>query len=506
MKVLDILNPYKILKEEEMLEEAKLSTEFSIGFELEGVCDSDIPELENRGYLPGYHSSDSPSGGSKALLDMLNKSLGLGDGKIERDGSLDTHGCNSTGHAWTFEYGSPIIPFTPTNMNRINKFLSSLKDIGVKTNDSCGFHTHISFKDITRNDVKWILFSIANDSELRQEVSEMEVEDGEPIKFYGSYANDSWFEKLKVNGSFDDWSLNLSTNEKYLIMRIHPEAGTIEWRGPRNFINDGSDAALIKSYIKKLWKLILKIGKLVDEKEYNGFKKSEVLRKLNVSGKFSSPIEIINKKNIDNVTQIILKKPSILVSLSPSKLSKLFDYNTDILVSGNYSRESQEELKAIWNKIPTKNKEIILRAINDKHLNNDIRSILPNIFDAFVTDICIRNNLSNIIGQNYKNLTLTSPQQLETIYKSNWLSYPSMIELMLKNENLVSFNMLKEIVNGKSLHIIGRFKNIPTKIQRMMIRKNPYNIQYINNPDQSIIDELKKKYGEDIEEYILGVL
>ena len=63
-----------------------------------------------------------------------------------------------------------------------------------------------------------------------------------------------------------------------------------------------------------------------------------------------------------------------------------------------------------------------------------------------------------------------------------------------------------EIANSKDRHILANFSEIPVKVQRLLIRKSPYNIQYINNPDQSIINELKKKYGDDINDYILGVL
>lgn len=510
MKVLDILNPYIILKEEEVLEEAKLSSEFKIGFELEGICDSNIPELQDPGYLPSYHSSNEPSGGAKALLDLLNDRLGLGQGKIERDGSLNSNGVDKTGHSWCFEYGSPIIPFNPTNINKITKFLSGLKDIGVYTNNSCGFHTHISFKDISRNDVKWILFCIANDDDLLQEVSELQVDGEEPIQFYGYYANDDWFNALKVSGSLEDWEFSKDTSNKYLIMRMHPDAGTIEWRGPRNFINDGSNTALIKGYIKKLWKLILNIGKIVELKEYNGFKKSEVLGKMNITGKFNSPYEINSIKNAQELEKIIFKKPLVLVTLQPSKLEKILDESPKIIRMSYYDSNVRQELVNIWDKIPMKNKALLLKTMSNDSEFEWLDTILSKIenkkFDTAVSKLITTETNSFFIGHYLNNLTFESSESLNKLLKKTWLNNDQKLMLMVGNQHLLDIQSYKTIIDSKNFYLIRKFKNLPVKIQRILIRRSPYNIQYINNPDQSIIDELKKKYGEEVEEYILGEL
>ena len=58
MRIYDVLNPYDLLCEAEMLEET-LSTDFKIGFELEGVC---TQEEMGGDFLPPYHSSRPPEG------------------------------------------------------------------------------------------------------------------------------------------------------------------------------------------------------------------------------------------------------------------------------------------------------------------------------------------------------------------------------------------------------------------------------------------------------------
>lgn len=512
MKVFDVLDSFEILKEEEILEETRLSSEFSIGFELEGICDSDDEELESSGLLPGYHSENEPSGGAKVLLDLLNDKLGLGNGKIERDGSVyPTDDTNDTGHAWSFEYGSPIIPFNPTNMNKIFKFLSELKDIGIKTNNTCGFHTHISFKNMTRNDAKWLLFSIANDDELLNELSYLNYigDDGyeNNIDFFNSqYANDTLFRGLKVHGDIENWEYTATTSSKYLILRAHPDAGTLEWRGPRNFINDGSKIDVIKTFIKKLWKLVLKFAKIVDMKEYNGFKRQDVLEKFNLTGSFNTPTEMLNLKNAEEIVEMIFKKPQILITLKPSKLEALLDNTPTLVDPDSYRTISQDDFVKCWNKIPSKNKELMIRKMSDIHSVRMLQyvNMYSQTFDVALSNMILKIGTSfllNILGDN---LTLESPKQLEKILDINGLDFNKKLQIMIKNQHLMSVENFKKLIKRDNFYIINKFKHLPVKIQRILIRKNPYNIQYINNPDQTIINELVKKYGDDINEYILG--
>lgn len=599
MKVCDIINPYKAMVEQEMLEETRLSTAFKIGFELEGVCDSDLPELRRRGDLPGYHSGRKPSEGSKALLDKLNKMLDMGKGtinsitdtvgtlndegetdsfnikgipgkfiindsdsirysadgsgndtedigdvgsvrgnniefnnnfyhipgtkkipnklsinssKIESDGSLRTSGSDSTGHAWTFEWGSPIIPFNPKNINKIYKFLSSLKDIGVKTNDSCGFHTHISYEDMTRDDAKWILFCIANDETLLDEVSYLRVPGESPVEFFGHYATSKWFDELKAHGNLKNWNFRENTDDKYLQIRMHPGAGTLEWRGPRNFINDGSKPQLIKEYLMKVWKLVLKIGKLVDEKEYNGYKKSDVLAKMVVSGEFNTTTERLSSMNADKLRDLIIKKPVTLVSLKPSKLKSVLEkFGRDII---SYGLPTESKFIEAWTKIPVTNKEIIIDYCYQEGRIDTLIGLCKNSegkIDSLTTDLIIKkgknseSTLRNLIENYLDVFTINKPETIELIYNSG-LPLKLIMKVISKFPHLINLKILAEIANSNNRYILATFPELPVKIQRILIRKSPYNIQYINNPDQSIINELKKKYGEDLNDYILGVL
>jgi hypothetical protein len=122
------------------------------------------------------------------------------------------------------------------------------------------------------------------------------------------------------------------------------------------------------------------------------------------------------------------------------------------------------------------------------------------------SQIIIESGLQNLMILCQDILLITTTQQLNKMLKIGNLDDNKKIKLMIKFQHLLDMNSYKSILDGRSFHLIRRFNSVPVKIQRMLIRRNPYNIQYINNPDQSIIDELRKKYGEDIDEYILGVL
>jgi hypothetical protein len=128
------------------------------------------------------------------------------------------------------------------------------------------------------------------------------------------------------------------------------------------------------------------------------------------------------------------------------------------------------------------------------------------LLDAMTSQIIIESGLQNLMILCQDILLITTTQQLNKILKIGNLDDNKKIKLMIKFQHLLDMNSYKSILDGRSFHLIRRFNSVPVKIQRMLIRRNPYNIQYINNPDQSVIDELRKKYGEDIDEYILGVL
>jgi hypothetical protein len=58
-------------------------------------------------------------------------------------------------------------------------------------------------------------------------------------------------------------------------------------------------------------------------------------------------------------------------------------------------------------------------------------------------------------------------------------------------------------MNQKRLPLLTMIDEIPLKYQRKLVRKNPFNIQYIKNPDKAIVDWVLKKEPE-AKDYMLG--
>jgi hypothetical protein len=206
----------------------KLKSAFTIGFELEGVLDQGVS-------------------GTQDLFKKLNNELGA-TGNMHWDGSIRY---NRRNNETAFEYSSPIIKYTPSNIDRVIKCLDKLPTMGVTTNRTCGFHTHIACNGITKEDTIWFIFWLcATDNfEKFRKLGRTNL--------YGSrYAKFSFLEDIAHALRHSDASIlpavvrTICTNEKYRAIRIHPQ-GTIEWRGPRTFLNTPTHKKTL-SFFKKL--------------------------------------------------------------------------------------------------------------------------------------------------------------------------------------------------------------------------------------------------------------
>lgn len=504
MKLFKIINPYKAL----MLDEAYLSTEFKIGFELEAIVDNE--EFAGNGFLPSYHSNNGAQGNSKKLLDLLNERLGLGEGKIENDGSLRV-GNNFSSRAWAFEYGSPIINFNPSNINKISKFLKGLKEIGVETNDTCGFHTHISFPDIDKTSIAWVLFSLANDEKMYKELTELsgKNEGDKIINFFGGYALAKNLDELKRLGRALKNGENLVstlTNEKYNVTRIHPQ-GTIEWRGPRGFLNkDLGDKKVdyIEGYITKLYRIILKIADIATRNEYNGFTKKEVLNHANLIFEFNSEAQ---KKKDDKFNSLIMKikeNPKMIEMMPLSKIDELFQEKHGSFLTS--------ELKYyIKNNLDNMNTERLKRIIADIVYYGD-RSDLDYLFDRYSK---LSPELSEFIVELYifkdqafmdyvlsKKLDIKNSELLNKLYNKFKNNYNEWKMVFINNSSYLGPNFFISLAKNRPEELL-HYKNIPVKAQMAITRKLPWMIQYIVHPDEKVVASLKKKYGNEIDDYIL---
>ena len=277
----------------------RLLKDFSFGFELEGIYERDYTTVE---YLKDKFDS------------LLN-----GKGNMHGDGSLRSP------HGWdTFEYASPVIQFTPKNIKMVIDFFDTLPSLHVKTNRSCGLHTHISYKGITRQDISWLMASMAADESYK------EFKCMKRTRFYAEpYALATFFDEAHrylMDGRMSYFVEKIVNNEKYRSMRIHPQ-GTLEWRGPRTFLNINKHEKNVM-FMKKLTQFIIKINNSLDLTETKNLKKEVFLRAASnrlTNIDFKDDIAKEQNKN-EKLIAHISEKPSILNTLPDKKYQDMMEY------------------------------------------------------------------------------------------------------------------------------------------------------------------------------------
>jgi len=227
-----------------------LSTDFCFGFELEAYTDDS----------PAYHI--------KKLLKKFNiehfyKSVDFDD-SIEPEDSTQK----------PYEFVSSIIPFSVNNIQKMQDFI--IQGISTKiimTNESCGFHVHFSWKHMTLESVIWALVVIASDDEAYNVFTQMPTYGKHSIRFISdSQANTDLLDRIRywINSETDLYALtynisNVVSNFKQYVLRIHPQ-GTLEWRGPREFMQNGERVELFTAH---LYKAVLTIIKSLNQSEVN---------------------------------------------------------------------------------------------------------------------------------------------------------------------------------------------------------------------------------------------
>lgn len=231
--------------------------------------------------------------------------------KIEHDGSLGANG---------FEWPSHTMKFTPDAIAHCIHFLSNLDKEHIYVDDTCGFHTHISFPNFTLDDVKWIVLNIALKDEYINEFTSMIYNDYK-FDFIDYYAKETFFGDIRTAFNEKNFSKlsELLDDEKYRVLRIHPQ-GTLEWRGPRGFLNEEEDKELIKQFFIKLFKVVNIISDILKSNYIGDYDKKTILELLNTNdmpfGKTPSRYKDFIFKLQDN--------PKKLYSLKDSPLSFIF--------------------------------------------------------------------------------------------------------------------------------------------------------------------------------------
>lgn len=532
--------------------------QFTIGFELEGICTWRPDTSEEIFYLPDYgdySKFNKPEGGAKLLKkyldDLFNITGSSGESKIESDSSLNTKGFDvesGFSHAWNFEYATNKIPFNPQNIEKIYKSLIQLNNEGIYTNDSCGFHIHMSFPEIDKKMVAWILCCIAIDEDLLQDLLKLDSDYGTIFLFSskknpygeetGGYAKYHYLLDIGSAIKENDYEKvdELLNNEKYNVFHIHSENGTIEWRGPRGFLNHDDDK-VIKSFILKWFKLISKIAKMTQSITYtaNGttIDKKELLSHLSLRYfNLDSPVEKAKKVKQKNLFDIIEETPVKLFSMTANGIKKLREYDSYKLVKIIYNLAVDDMFGEDWALLKKEvfseifksysyyyyiNKEEIVTLAEllwyplksngtslleklDDECKNDLLSICSDI----LLDTKSTNSLSEEFYELYEDLNIFNSklfqEKLKKKYQSNEvINFHTILDV---STNLPSY-IWNILLNNKYIHYVSLIEMVPEKYQIRMVQKDPYNIQYINNPSEKVIKMAKEKIP-NVKSFIRG--
>ena len=532
------------------------SGQFTIGFELEGICTwkQHTDELFHLPSYGSYSEENQPRGGAKLLKDYLDKLFIIdgssGSSKIEKDSSLDTKGFDEESgfaHSWNFEYATNRIPFNAKNVEKIYNGLTELGENGVYTNNSCGFHIHMSFPDIDKKEVAWIICCLSIDEELLQDMLKLDTEygtihlfnskknsEGDEIGGYAKYHYLLDIGTALKEERYDEVDEKLN-NEKYNVLHIHSENGTIEWRGPRGFL-DNNDTKVVKQFILKWFKLVSKIAKITQSTSYTvdgtTINKKELLSHLSLNYfNLNSPVEKSKEEKRKNLFDLIDDAPVKLFSLNPNAIKKLYGYNYFKTIRIFYELASNDMFGEDWAMMKNESFNTIFDLYSTYYESRpeEIITFIESLWYPLIdNNSSILQKLNNknknkllklcskiILDNDSKNLTDEVYEIAEDLNIFNSIEFKNELEKRIKNNEVFDFNNILDIstllpayiwnilMNNRYVHYISRIPNVPEKYQIRMIKKDPYNIQYITNPTEKVIKMLEEKIS-NVKDFIRG--
>lgn len=306
---------------EEILLEKKLTTEFTMGFELEAIWRTYNEDSDD--------DYDSYNEYEDEINELFDRTFPGGD--LHGDGSV--HG---EGEGVGFEWASPILPFNVATIQKIINFYR--RNLGNKfsVNNTCGYHHHISFPGISVEDVVWIMCKLALDDRMRDLISNFEG-----IEFVSGWSGDEYLDDLReaiLNNNYGD-IVRLCNTQKYSLVNVHRNK-TLEWRGPRGFLNREDPDIIIKFY-KRLHQFVTWITDVLDENEINGVSKENFLDLVRAA--------LPNDKKIGNFSS----SKKIKGLMSPETLQKfineIVEDNTRIFKFINMPKQLEQIIQRLYN-------------------------------------------------------------------------------------------------------------------------------------------------------------
>jgi hypothetical protein len=370
------------MKAKEFITEKLLHSEFTIGFELEAFYALTGSER----VLGGEETLDLIKGN---IVKELSNYIPTQGSKFSDEYSLKPP--KNSKHFFPFEWNSPVMNFNIETAKTLLNLFSNIDKLKIRTNQSCGLHFHIAFPHITDDDMIWLTTKLAIDQEMRHKITKFEG-----FNFLSKqYAKDDYLNEINHCLKHKMWGMltNMLSEEKYRILRMHPQ-GTLEWRGPRNFLNK-PDQQITKEFIILLWKFVSWLSKTLDENEIDGITKKEFFQNIKQTNKLL-PI-ITNKDLIEKIRD----NPKLLQKITNRKaiVSILTELGMSIYhKAGNLTPETQVVLVDINPRIAEyiqnpsmemykKLEEILeqnMKILQDKIYNDAVGDKIVGVINAYI--------------------------------------------------------------------------------------------------------------------------
>jgi len=454
----------------DIINEGRILSDFKIGFELEAVIEKSLIPFEYKKYFDNPMTHDQyeefykyEDNAGKHIGEFINQFWPDIEVKIKEDSSIEP---SSTQYG--FEWPSPAFNFTPGFIKTASTFLSSLHDAGISTNQTCGFHIHLSFPYMEPNDMIWIMCCLSENPEM---IEGLKTFNG--FTFHNEkYANSKFFKSLKTVLDKKNWEAanSLLTSEKFRLVRLHPQ-GTLEWRGPRNFlIRQNYD--LIKRFFLKIYEFVKWINHCASLQTYNDLDRKTILSNIN-DNRFI--LDYTDDKNWKNIEKLIKsgRIDDIAAKLPLSNLADIVKRDPGFL----YNCSQIPPDKAEWLMmndycIPSKF-WVYNNKTRDYILNQDYR-----LWDKFYSDfkeVPEKNQIQYL-------------KHLINLYKSKSYMFDNYF-------SKVSYDVIKELIVWNP-RIIQFIDNPSEELQLMAINKKPELFRYLNSPTKRVAKLYKEKKGK----------
>lgn len=265
-----------------------LMSDFKFGFELEGfilVRNIDEAERDELHRAGRYQSTDRFM---RSKVRNYMNGFWPKSAMPHGDGSLNSGKLSKKGRVVSFEWPSPVLDMTPNNITKCIDALSGLRRIGVYTNKSCGLHVHMSFPTLDEEKAVWLMCQLALDVEQQERIFAMRKKGWFRFGKYdftnSNYAPKEFLATLAKeirNESYYNVR-DMMNNTKYRVLRIHPQ-GTLEWRGPRGFLDDCRRDE-IRQFFMLLWGFADWMRNKLASTEINGISREHFMKRVRLDG------------------------------------------------------------------------------------------------------------------------------------------------------------------------------------------------------------------------------